>query len=127
MSDYTELKAWLREHSSGVYRNSALAADVIEELQEQIQEMQGRTDYENGAHYASQAVKEKIDGMADAIEKRAAEDAKATKIIGMIKSEMEDLRSAVKDIMAEKERLYKETERLIAENSRLTREHSFPQ
>lgn len=32
LSRGTNLCAWLRENSSGVYRNSALAADIIEEL-----------------------------------------------------------------------------------------------
>lgn len=31
-TNYSELCEWLRKHSSGIYRPSALAADVIEDL-----------------------------------------------------------------------------------------------
>ena len=37
MTKQDELKKWLRENSSGVYRNAALAADVIEDLENRVE------------------------------------------------------------------------------------------
>jgi len=37
MSKHDELKKWLRENSSGVYRQAAEAADVIEELENRVE------------------------------------------------------------------------------------------
>jgi hypothetical protein len=36
MSEHDDLKKWLRENSSGVYRQAAEAADVIEGLENQV-------------------------------------------------------------------------------------------
>ena len=42
MSEYKDLCKWLRDHSSGVYRKSAEAAEVIENLEAKRDALQAK-------------------------------------------------------------------------------------